>query len=47
MFKVVFLGEVGVGKFFIFLCLKENVFGEFFQLIVGIESCLKVVKIDG
>lgn len=47
MFKVVLLGEAGVGKSSIFLRLKENVFGESLQPTVGIESCSKVVKIDG
>lgn len=46
MFKVVLLGEAGVGKSSIFLRLKENVFGESLQPTVGIESCSKVVKID-
>ncbi|XP_011425085.2 ras-related protein RabC [Magallana gigas] len=47
MFKVVLLGEAGVGKSSIFLRLKENVFGESLQPTVGIESCSKIVKIDG
>lgn len=47
MFKVVLLGEAGVGKSSIFLRLKENVFGESLQPTVGIESCSKAVKIDG
>ncbi|XP_062588404.1 ras-related protein RabC-like [Saccostrea cucullata] len=47
MFKAVLLGEAGVGKSSIFLRLKENVFGEFLQPTLGIESCSKVVKIDG
>lgn len=47
MFKVVLLGEAGVGKSSIFLRLKENVFGESLQPTVGIESCSKIVNIDG
>ncbi|XP_022319744.2 ras-related protein Rab-1-like [Crassostrea virginica] len=46
MFKVVLLGEAGVGKSSIFLRLKENIFGDSLQPTVGIESCSKVMKID-
>ena len=46
MFKVVLLGEAGVGKSSIFLRLKDNIFGDSLQPTVGIESCSKVMKID-
>lgn len=46
MFKVVLLGEAGVGKSSIFLRLKDNIFGDSLQPTIGIESCSKVMKID-
>ena len=47
MFKIVLLGESGVGKSSLFLRMKDNVFGEHLQPTVGKDSCSVKVKVDG
>nr|ABD65449.1 Rab-like3 [Suberites domuncula] len=46
-YKVVLLGELGVGKTSLFRRLKDNSFDEYQTATTGIDSCSKVVKIDG
>ena len=46
-FKIVLLGEQGVGKSSLFMRLKDDVFGPDVQPTAGIESCSKLVDIDG
>ena len=46
-FKIVLLGETGVGKSSLFMRLRDDVFGPGIQPTVGIESCSKFVDIDG
>ena len=46
-YKVVLLGELGVGKTSLFRRLKENTFDEYQTATTGIDSCTKVVKVDG
>lgn len=46
-FKIVLLGETGVGKSSLFMRLKDDVFGPGIQPTVGIESCSKLVEVDG
>lgn len=44
-FKVILLGEVGVGKIVIFYCVKENLFSDGRKSIVGIDSFFLYVKV--
>lgn len=44
-FKVILLGEVGVGKIVIFYCFKDNIFEEWRKIIVGIDSFFFYVKV--
>lgn len=44
-FKVILLGEVGVGKIVIFYCVKENLFNDGRKSIVGIDSFFLYVKV--
>ena len=46
-YKVILLGELGVGKTSLFRRLKDNVFDEFQTATTGIDSCTKVVKVEG
>lgn len=46
-YKVVLLGELGVGKTSLFRRIKENIFDEFSTTTQGIDSCTKVFKVDG
>lgn len=46
-YKVVLLGELGVGKTSLFRRLKDNVFDEFSTSTAGIDSCTKEFKVDG
>ncbi len=46
-YKVVLLGELGVGKTSMFRRLKDNSFDEYQTATTGIDSCSKVVKCDG
>lgn len=46
-YKVVLLGELGVGKTSMFRRLKDNSFDEYQTATTGIDSCSKVVKVDG
>ena len=46
-YKVVLLGELGVGKTSMFRRLKDNSFDEYQTATTGIDSCSKIVKVDG
>ena len=46
-YKVVLLGELGVGKTSLFRRLKDNSFDEYQTATTGIDSCSKIVKVDG
>jgi len=46
-YKVVLLGELGVGKTSLFRRLKDNTFDEYQTATTGIDSCTKVIKLDG
>lgn len=46
-YKVVLLGELGVGKTSLFRRLKDNTFDEYQTATTGIDSCTKVVKAHG
>lgn len=46
-YKVVLLGELGVGKTSLFRRLKDNTFDEYQTSTTGIDSCTKLVKVDG
>ena len=46
-YKVVLLGELGVGKTSLFKRLKDNSFDEYQTATTGIDSCTKVMKVDG
>ena len=46
-YKVVLLGELGVGKTSLFKRLKDNTFDEYQTATTGIDSCTKVMKVDG
>lgn len=46
-YKVVLLGELSVGKTSLFRRLKDNTFDEYQTATTGIDSCTKVVKVDG
>ena len=46
-YKVVLLGELGVGKTSLFRRLKDNTFDEYQTATTGIDSCTKVTKVDG
>ena len=46
-YKVVLLGELGVGKTSLFRRLKDNTFDEYQTATTGIDSCTKVVKVHG
>ena len=46
-YKVVLLGELGVGKTSLFRRLKDNTFDEYQTATTGIDSCTKVIKVDG
>lgn len=46
-YKVVLLGELGVGKTSLFRRLKDNTFDEYQTATTGIDSCTKIVKVDG
>ena len=45
LFKVILLGEAGVGKTSIFHRVKENSFNERRKSTVGIDSCSIYVKV--
>ena len=45
-YKVVLLGELGVGKTSMFRRLKDNSFDECQTATIGIDSCSKTVKVD-
>ena len=46
-YKVVLLGELGVGKTSLFRRIKDNTFDEFSTATPGIDSCTKTMKMDG
>lgn len=46
-YKVVLLGELGVGKTSLFRRIKDNTFDEFSTATPGIDSCTKSMKVDG
>ena len=46
-YKVVLLGELGVGKTSLFRRLKDNTFDEYQTATTGIDSCTKVIKVQG
>lgn len=46
-YKVVLLGELGVGKTSLFRRLKDNTFDEYQTATTGIDSCTKVIKMQG
>lgn len=46
MFKIVLLGEAGVGKTAVFFRLKENTFSPHLRNTIGIDSCSKHMSID-
>lgn len=46
-YKVVLLGELGVGKTSLFRRLKDNSFDEYRTSTTGIDSCSKVITCDG
>ena len=46
-YKVVLLGELGVGKTSLFRRLKDNTFDEYQTATTGIDSCTKVIKVEG
>ncbi|XP_060074186.1 ras-related protein Rab-35-like [Ylistrum balloti] len=46
LFKVILLGEVGVGKSSLFLRVKDNTFIQGLQPTVGIESCVKTLYVE-
>ena len=46
-YKVVLLGELGVGKTSMFRRLKDNSFDEYQTATTGIDSCSKTVKVEG
>jgi hypothetical protein len=43
MFKVVLLGEVGVGKTSLFFRLRDNVFNPHIKTTTGIDSCSRTL----
>jgi len=45
-YKVVLLGELGVGKTSLFKRLKDNTFDEYQTATTGIDSCTKVMKVE-
>ena len=47
MYKIVLLGELGVGKTSIFKRLKDNEFDENVTTTTGIDSCTKQLTVDG
>lgn len=46
-YKVVLLGELGVGKTSLFRRVKDNTFDEYQTATTGIDSCTKVIKVQG
>lgn len=46
MFKLVLLGEAGVGKTALFFRVKDNTFSPHMRNTVGIDSCSKHMNID-
>ena len=46
-YKVVLLGELGVGKTSLFRRLKDNSYDEKQTATTGIDSCTKIVKVNG
>ncbi len=46
-YKVVLLGELGVGKTSLFRRIKDNSYDEFSTATPGIDSCTKTMKVDG
>ena len=46
-YKVVLLGELGVGKTSLFRRLKDDTFDEYQTATTGIDSCTKVIKVHG
>ena len=46
-YKVVLLGELAVGKTSLFRRLKDNIFDEYQTATTGIDSCTKVIQLDG
>lgn len=46
-YKVVLLGELGVGKTSLFRRIKDNTYDEFSTATPGIDSCTKSMKVDG
>jgi len=45
-YRVVLLGESGVGKTSLFMRLKDNTFDENQAVSTGIDSCTKFVKVN-
>ena len=46
-YKVVLLGELGVGKTSLFRRVKDNSFDEYQTATTGIDSCSKTIKCGG
>lgn len=46
MFKIVLLGEAGVGKTALFYRIKENTFMSNRRNTIGIDSCSKFLKFN-
>ena len=47
MYKIVLLGELGVGKTSIFRRLKDDEFDETVTTTTGIDSCTRPVSVNG
>lgn len=46
LFKVVLLGDAGVGKSSIFLRVKDNLFSPGLEPTTGIESCVRSMLVE-
>lgn len=46
MFKIVLLGEAGVGKTSLFFRLKDNTFTPHMRNTIGIDNCSKHMTVD-
>lgn len=46
-YRVVLLGELGVGKTSLFRRIKDNTFDEQQPATSGIDSCSKYINVDG
>ena len=46
-FKVVLLGEAGVGKTSLFIRIKDDAFYDFQRSTVGLDTCTRAIPING